>query len=98
MIKTRYTPPSRLTQEPYGTIVNVISTEANVAWVQTSPKLKHPKWKPVGMLLSDVFSKHLSNDNTSVEEFIHACLLVVENKSPGCMKVLLDIIKRKENL
>jgi len=85
----RYTPPNKLTHEPYGTIIKVISGERDVYYVQTSTSLKHPQWKPIEMILSMTFSNLLSN-----EEFIDVCLKLINNKDQINTERLIQILRR----
>lgn len=68
-ILERFTPPNKLTREPYGTIIKVSGSDRPAYYVQTSTKLSSPKWKTMQMILCSVFENVLGN-----EEFIDACL------------------------
>ena len=70
----QFTPPNKLTKEPYGTLMKVYTGEEPIYWVQTSLKTYLPKWKSMNMILCTVFSDILGNDMNVSEEFVDCCI------------------------
>ena len=96
----QFTPPNKLTKEPYGTLMKVYTGEEPIYWVQTSLKTYLPKWKSMNMILCTVFSDILGNDMNVSEEFVDCCIDFVKNRGDKDLRKInaaniIEIIRKE---
>jgi hypothetical protein len=88
----RYSPPSKYDVADYGTIYKVVGeNDSHEYFVQCSPNLESPDWRPYSYLLEKAFSCFAVNN-----AFIKLCLALSDSSNTDKaehLKKLIDILK-----